>query len=40
MWTDDFHTIRTKEIKKNKYNIKDFLPKRVIDKYKNFDVRF
>ena len=40
VWTDDFHTIRTKEIKKNKYNIKDFLPKRVIDKYKNFDVRF
>ena len=40
VWTDDFHTIRTNEIKKNKYNIKDFLPKRVIDKYKNFDVRF
>ena len=36
----DFHTIRTDKIIKNKTNIEDFLPKRVIDKYKNFDVRF
>ena len=36
----NFHTIRTGEIIKNKNNIEDFLPKKVIDKYKNFDVRF
>jgi len=36
----DFHTIRTGEIIKNKTNIEDFLPKEVINKYKNFDVRF
>ena len=36
----NFHTIRTGEIIKNKNNIEDFLPKRVIDKYRNFDVRF
>ena len=36
----DFHTIRTDKIIKNENNIEDFLPKRVIDKYKNFDVRF
>lgn len=36
----NFHTIRTGEIIKNKTNIEDFLPKRVIDKYKNFDIKF
>jgi len=36
----NFHTIRTGEIIKDKNNIEDFLPKRVIDKYKNFDIKF
>ena len=36
----NFHTIRTREIIKNKNSLEDFLPKRVIDKYKNFDVKF
>ena len=34
-----FHTIRTDKIIKNENNIKDFLPNKVINKYKNFDVR-
>ena len=33
-----YHTIRTNEIKKNKYTIEDILPKSVINKYSNFDV--
>lgn len=36
----NFHSIRTEKIVKNKNNIEDFLPKRVIDKYKNFDINF
>ena len=36
----NFHSIRTEKIVKNKNNIEDFLPKRVIDKYRNFDINF
>ena len=36
----NYHTIRTEEIKKNENKIKDYLPQEVIQKYKNFDVRF
>ena len=36
----NFHTIKTGKFIKNKTNIEEFLPQKVIDKYKNFDVRF
>ena len=36
----DFHTIKTGKFIKNKTNIEEFLPQKVIDKYKNFDVKF
>ena len=35
-----YHAIRTEEIKKNENKIEDYLPQEVIQKYKNFDVRF
>jgi hypothetical protein len=34
----DLHTIRTDEIKLNKYKIEDYLPSSVIKKYSNLDI--
>lgn len=36
----DFHLIRTNEIKKNDTNIEDYLPIDIIDKYKDYELKF
>jgi len=34
----DYHTIRTENVKKIEYNIKNYLPKKLINKYENINI--